>query len=117
MKLKSSRVKMLFHLLLFFLVTISILILIRVYLKKNKEGLNFVFNYDTVSNGIPGFGDGAGTGSGSGAGTDQSLRAKVKQDGDKDKKNDALNDYLLDKNQLPNKDIFYNLRWLFEYKI
>jgi hypothetical protein len=124
MKFKSSRVKTFFQLflflVLFFLVAVSILIFMSLYTKKNQEGLSFVFDHDTISNGIPGFGDGTSNSSGTGTGTgngDQSLTAKIKQAGDKDKDNDSLNDYLLDKNQLPNKDIFYNLRWLFEYRI
>ena len=91
------------------------------YRKKNQEGLRFIFNHDTVSQITPGSGDGSGDGSGSGTGAsgngDQSLTAKVNPGGDANKKNDALNDYLLDKNKLPNKDIFYNLRWLLEYRI
>ena len=86
-------------------------------LNKNKEGLSFVFDHDTVSDIGVGTVGGAGPGLGPtdpGNG-DQSLTAVINN------KNDDIDtsapDYFLDKDKLPNKDIFYNFRWLFEYRI
>jgi hypothetical protein len=90
--------------------------------KKNKEGLRFVYDHDTVSDiGTAVGGGAAAAGASPGLGPtdpgngDQSLTAVINN------RNDGVDtsapDYFLDKNKLPNKDIFYNFRWLFEYQI